>query len=728
MGWFSLLLSVSAIGFESLPLSVATTDDALSVLYNPAGFAFERGPNLCYLQLIDPDDYFKRSGIALQGGTGGLYLGLKPFSVGSGLGFEVSSGMGIGLAYHWLKDEPARLGAGLLWRPRGILSLGGRYDGLNRPRNEREAAVGLALRPFGDRFCLSLDGVWANDSLTPWLGGEFEPLDGLSMRIRATLEGEVSLQLGFGLGRSEIGMGARLDESQRVKGSIIGLSYSQEHRRSLLRPKGRFLEVRLKGLVADQRPGFSLFGARPSRTTWELLDELHRAAEDPGIKGVLLRLDSPRLSLAQAQELRYGLEALKAKGKPIVAYAPSYGISSYYLASLADKVAVAPAGDVMLLGLWARAQFFKGTLDKLGIEAEFEQAGKYKSAAEAFTRESMSEAFREEVEALLDDLYRRFIEDVARDRWLEPETLSARLDQGLFSPKDAQELGLVDTLCYYDELKELIKTDYQARVIPEKGFLKQKPWRYSWGSPSKVAVIYASGSIIEGESETDFLTGQVVMGAETITRAIEDARKDGRVKAVVLRVDSPGGSGLASDLIWRAVERAREEKPVLVSMGPLAASGGYYIACNSEEIFALGSTITGSIGVLGGKFNLSGLYSKLGISHEVIRRGEHADMFSDLRGFSEEERARFAGYIQDFYEDFVSKVAEGRGLSYEAVDSVAQGRVWTGNQALKLGLIDSLGGLWEAVERAKVLAGIEEAELIFLPRPKGVPFLRLLGG
>lgn len=167
----------------------------------------------------------------------------------------------------------------------------------------------------------------------------------------------------------------------------------------------------------------------------------------------------------------------------------------------------------------------------------------------------------------------------------------------------------------------------------------------------------------------------------------------------------------------------------MVSMGPVAASGGYYIACNSSEIFALPSTITGSIGVLSGKFNLAGLYSRLGITHDVIRRGEHADIFSDLRGFTEEEWARLTGYLQDFYKEFVSKVAEGRGRSYEAIDSVAQGRIWTGNQALKLGLVDSLGGLWEAVERAKALAGVEEAELIFLPRPKGVPFfLRLLGG
>lgn len=729
MGWFSVLVTVSALGFEPLPLSVATTDDALSIIYNPAGFAFGRGPNLSYLQLIERDAHFKQAGVAFQAGMGGLYLGLKPFSIGSGLGVEISSGMGLGFDYHWFKEEPARIGAGMIWRPWGFLSLGGRYDGLNRPKAEREPGVGLALRPFGDRFTLSIDGVWVRDSLLPRLGLELEPFDGLLVRAGATQKGEVGVQLGFGFGRPSLGIATRLDETRSLKSSVVQFGYSQEERRSLSKPKGRFLELTLKGRISDQRPGFSLFGARPTRTTWELLDGLYRAAADPGINGLLLRLEAPRLSLAQVQELRYGLGAFEARGKPIVAYAPNYSLSSYYLASLADEVAVVPTGTVMVLGIWARAPFLKGTLEKLGIEPEIGQAGKYKSGGEIFTRESMSEANREQMEALLDDLYNQFLGDVARARGLEPETLSARVDEGVLTPKDAKRLGLVDTLCYYEDLKELVKERYRASVIPERVFLGRRPWRYSWVRPPRIAVIYASGMILEGESETDFLTGQVIAGAETIVQAIESARKDGRVKAVVLRVDSPGGSGVASDLIWRAVGRARKEKPVVVSMGPVAASGGYYIACNSSEIFALPSTITGSIGVLSGKFNLAGLYSRLGITHDVIRRGEHADIFSDLRGFTEEEWARLTGYLQDFYKEFVSKVAEGRGRSYEAIDSVAQGRIWTGNQALKLGLVDSLGGLWEAVERAKALAGVEEAELIFLPRPKGVPFfLRLLGG
>ncbi len=293
----------------------------------------------------------------------------------------------------------------------------------------------------------------------------------------------------------------------------------------------------------------------------------------------------------------------------------------------------------------------------------------------------------------------------------------------------AKKEGLIDTFAYEDQLDSVLTTKFgKIRKISERKYLNQTFHDTDWvASPTKIAIIYGSGSIVQGESGTDPLSGDMTIGSTTITRVIKKARRDKSIKAIVLRVDSPGGDGFASYLIWRELEITRKQKPVIVSMGSVAASGGYYISCNSDKIFALPATVTGSIGVFSLKMVLAGLYDKIGMKTEVIKRGEHADAFSPHRKLTTEEHQILKKAIEDFYAQFVHKVAQGRNKTFEYIDSVGQGRVWTGNQAKALGLIDSLGGFLTAIDYAKAKAKVKEVKIEFLPKPRLGLFRPMLG-
>jgi protease-4 len=456
-------------------------------------------------------------------------------------------------------------------------------------------------------------------------------------------------------------------------------------------------------------------------TLRDVLTAIKRAEEDSRIENLLVRVRTSYLGWAKAEELRSALVDFKSSGKPLVAYVEYGGNLEYFLASAADEVYLHPQSVLDLRGIQAEVTFMRSTLEKLGIEAEFEQIGPYKNAPDVYTRTTLSEAHRESLESIVDDLYGRFVGALAEARNKSIEEMEGILDRGPFPAQTALELGLANELLYQDEIeKKLVSEGKTFHEVPTVGYQRETEEGLSLVGRPKLALIYGVGTILGGESISDPLAGRI-MGSDTIAKAFREAREDDSIRAVVFRVNSPGGADVAADVIWREAALTMEKKPVVVSMSDVAASGGYWVATASNGIVAEPTTLTGSIGVYAGKFNLSGLYEKIGFNKEKIGRGGSADFWSDTRSFTEEERKRFRGIVEAGYRRFLERVAEARDKETDEVDAIGQGRVWTGAQAVELGLVDELGGLDRAVALAKEKAGIPEGRDVVLdiyPRKK----------
>jgi protease-4 len=489
------------------------------------------------------------------------------------------------------------------------------------------------------------------------------------------------------------------------------------------------LALRISGTLPDYVPDdpFRRLLGAPTQSLSSLVLQFRKAKVDNRIKAILLEIDMSGIGWGKSEEIRDAIADFRSSGKPVYAYM-EYGMNKeFYIASACDKVYVAPPGELFINGLAADVMFFRGSLDKLGIYPDIYQIGQYKSAGDMFTRKDMSESHREYINSLLDDLFNRYVDTIAKARGKSVEEMRAIIDNAPYSAKQAKDAGLIDGIGYRSELEKEIKTllgykeTEQLRVVTGSSYRRVDSDSLGLNKGEKIAVIYATGDIGSGSSENS-PTGSQSIGSDTMVRAINEARDDKSVKAIVIRVDSPGGSGLASDIIWHAVEGAKQKKPVVVSMGDVAASGGYYISAAASKIIAQPSTITGSIGVVAGKPVMRGFYDWLGISNEYILRGKHAGMFRGTEKFSPEERAKFEEWIKStYYDEFIPKVAQGRSKEVEYVDSVGQGRVWTGGQAKDRGLIDEFGGLDRAVEVARELANIpadKGVRRVILPYPR----------
>jgi len=451
----------------------------------------------------------------------------------------------------------------------------------------------------------------------------------------------------------------------------------------------------------------------------DLLERLDGAAIDPDVKAVLLEVDRDSMGWAKVEELRAHVAKLRAANRRVYLYATGLGDVAYYLSTSCDKLLVAPTGWVGLDGLMAQVFFLRGALDKLGIVPEFEHTGAYKNAPDSYTRSGMSAEQRLVLGTILDQRYEELVAAVAKQRKLAPEAVRAAIDQGPYTARRAHELGLVDGLLYEDQARDLIDRD-AGRTLAEVDLVDyQGPWAPTLIARKQVALIYAVGTITSGRSRVDPFDGPQV-GAETLIQALKTAREDKAIRGVLLRIDSPGGDALASDLIWREVALTVKEKPVVVSMSEVAASGGYYIASAASEIVAQPATLTGSIGAFAGHFGLDGLYQKLGVNVETVKRGRYADFLETSHVMSGEERDKLAALLWEFYhDDFVAKVAEGRKLDPAAVDAAGRGRVWTGAEAKPLHLVDRLGGFDEAMAALSDRAGVsgQGIEVVVLPRP-----------
>jgi protease-4 len=498
------------------------------------------------------------------------------------------------------------------------------------------------------------------------------------------------------------------------------------------------LALKVDGELPDYVPDTlsrRLFGNDDQSLT-DLIEQLSKAKVDKRINGVLLEINLLGAGWGKAEELRGAIADFRTSGKPIYAYIEVGTNKEYYIATAAERVYVAPSGDLYINGFAADVMFFRGSLDKLGVYPDVFQIGKYKNAPDQFTRKEMTKEHHDVVDSILDDLFNRFVNTIAETRKKSPEDIRALIDNAPLSAKEALDAGLIDGTNYRDEVENELKKrlgykdEDELRVAKAEAYRQVTPESLGLNRGERIAVIYASGEIWPGKSGNSAMGGQSV-GSDTMVKAIGDAAKDKSIKAIVIRVDSPGGVHYASDTIWHAVEVAKQKKPVVVSMGDLGASGGYYISCNANKIIAEPSTYTGSIGIFAGKPVMKGLYDWLGITNQYVLRGKNAGMFRETEKFTPEERAKFESSIKSkYYDEFVPKVARGRGRDPEYIDSIAQGRVWTGAQAKENGLIDDFGGLDKAIEVAKNLAGIpadKGVRRVILPHPRSF-FEDIFGG
>ena len=488
------------------------------------------------------------------------------------------------------------------------------------------------------------------------------------------------------------------------------------------------LVLRVSGSLPDYTPDdpFKKFFGGPDQSLTGLVMQFKKAKVDRRIKGILLDINMSGVGWGKAEELRDAIADFRSSGKPVYAYIELGMNKEYYIATACDKIFVPPPGELFINGLAADVMFFRGSLDKLGIYPDIYQIGKYKSVGDMFTQKQMTDAHREYINSMLDDLFNRYVNTIAQARHKTPEEVRTLIDNAPYDADKAKEAGLIDEAMYRDqvdnELKKLLGQKETDTLAAVRGvdYRDVSPESLGLNKGERIAVIYATGDIGSGSSQNS-PSGDQSIGSDTVVKALNDATADKNIKAIVLRVDSPGGSGLASDIIWRAVDTANQKKPVVVSMSDVAASGGYYISASASKIVAQPSTITGSIGVVAGKPVMRGFYDWIGISNEYVLRGKTSGMFRETEKFSDEERAKFEEWIKTtYYSDFIPKVAKGRGKDPEFVDSVGQGRVWTGAQAKDRSLVDEFGGLDKAIEVAKQLAKIpaeKGVERVILPYP-----------
>jgi protease-4 len=449
-----------------------------------------------------------------------------------------------------------------------------------------------------------------------------------------------------------------------------------------------------------------------------VLEMLKQAKTDARVTHLVLVPTGGSNFWAKAQELRDGILDFRKSGKKAIAFLEYGGDQEYYLATACDRIYLLPSSVLDVKGVATYEVFLRGTFDKVGAVPDLLHIGDYKTAVNTFTEKTFTPAHREMTTSLNREAFEQLVNGIAEGRKKTPEDVRALIDKGPFLPEDALNDGLIDDLAYRDQVDD--KAGFAGSELteaPDYARAQSHPFRFSHGD--KIALIYAVGTISSGESGQG--ANGAYVGSETLVEYIQRARADKGVKAVVLRVDSPGGSSIASDVIWRELMLTREQKPLIVSMSDLAASGGYYIAIPGHVIIAQPGTLTGSIGIFSGKFVTGGTFKKLGANIEGVTSGKFADMNSPVRPFSPEERAKVEEQMQAFYDGFIEKVAQSRKSTPEKIDAIAQGRVWTGRQALANGLVDKLGGLDMAVaiakERAKIPAG-QDVELIVYPPKK----------
>jgi protease-4 len=752
---------VGSRGVTLPPESTAIVDEATALSINPGSLRFVGGPQLYFVH--------ERNRALNQVGNG-LFTGTTLLgSVGTGFGVEwirnqtepdyrrTSFGFALGTdtlslgathhAFSSADESIEKLSSwdiGLSARPWPEFSYSVVARDINEPeqgayRLQRTFDVGVGVRPFGDRYTLGVDYLFR--------AGELD-----AGRLSYALKAEVSQGLRLGAGLSHglrngeelvFQLSATLDTSRfgftyAVGGSeagvdhVLGVRLSSEPYRSVRLATGSValldLNDRLAGGVS---PGLALFGVSGSDPYLGLMRFLDLATQDPELRGVVLKLEGlGEVDWGRAEELRQAVLRLRGSGKKVMAVLLSCDDKGYLVASAADEIYALPASSLTINGLTAGVLSLGGTMEKLGVSWDVARVGEYKTAPEQLTLKEMSAAERETVNAYLDTQVSWYEESVTAGRKLPPGRLREAWAVGLIPAKRAQELGLVDgILMDQTELEKKVRELAPGAQYAE-GYSPRATRETYWGRRRRIAIVPVLGSIAGGKSREDPLGATRIAGAETVVLALEKAQTDPSVVAIVLRVDSGGGDVLASDLMYRAVLEAKKRKPVIASMGDVAASGGYYVAMGADEILANPTTITGSIGVFYLKPALKGLLGdKLGMNNESLPRAPLADLLDPWRPWTPEEQAAVQAWVDTTYDNFITYVAAERKLDKAKVDSIARGRVWSGKDAQARGLVDRLGGFAEAVEAARTrgkVAASEDMDLVVYGESRGL--LSSLGG
>ena len=511
--------------------------------------------------------------------------------------------------------------------------------------------------------------------------------------------------------------------------------------------KVRYAEFVLKGALPESPGGSGPF-ADISIDLRKQIARIDRAANDDTIGGMVLRLQQFGMGRGQVNELRKAIQRFRSAGKHAVAELEVATTPTYLLACACDEIVMPESGFLVLPGIRAEPLFYKGLLAKIGVKADFVHVGDAKGAAEPYTRREWSKPVKKNITSLVDDLYDQMIDTITMDRPMKRQTVIDAIDKGLLTASEAQEIGLIDRLAYSGSLRGRLEIAHKADKVAFVRNYGQKKVDTDFSGPTgffkllglmaggndkgsksgdRIAIVYAVGPIMTGESEVDPFGSSESIGSTTIVEALEEAASDSRTAAIVLRVDSPGGSAVASDLIWNKIQEI--DLPVVASMGNVAASGGYYISMGCDKIYAEPTTVTGSIGVVGGKMAIRGMLGKIGITSDLITRGKNSGIFSPMEKFSASEREALVSMMDDTYEQFTAKAAEGRSLSQARIKELGGGRVYTGRQAKRLGLIDELGDLKAAIQEAKRLAGIDsESKVPIETYPEATDFFESLFG
>jgi protease-4 len=720
--------------------SSAGDDGAGAMWSNPANLALDPDPSWIVLGTQQADAQVDRGrSLAFAGNIGALGLGIHTVDSPTGEGWwTLSSGLGLRLdrtvsfgghlGWHLPEGPDNNFMTGdlsLSWRPTSWVGTSVAVWNVGRWDDEiagAQVVPGVVFRPWEDKLYLGVDYVQPfPTSADPTPSTGLDLADGTvegSLRIQAgkgwvvRLSGDQTGRVGAGfeLYWGQAGVGGFVDTPIDGGTDILATVYGRT-------PTGARHKLSTGPRVAkfqfDQaypyREATGFFASR-GETYLHLLSRLEGAARDPSLEGIVIEIDWAPFSFAQIEEIRGRIASMRASGKKVVVYLDRYPDNrTYFLASAADEILLHPSGDLELIGLSAEMQYFRGALDFLGIEPQVAKRSEYKSAPEAMMRTEASGPAREQMNALLDDLSEHLYQAIATDRGWEAEHVRSLIDEGPFTADEALEHRLVDALVYPDEVHAQLDRLFTDRHTLDSEYGNDRD-TMGWLPRRELAVITIDGGIVSGESGgPGFFGGGFTAGADTIVRQLQAASSEDSIKAVVLRVDSPGGSSFASDEIWRAVERVKKAgKPVVVSMGSMAASGGYYVAAGADTIVANPSTITGSIGVYAGpKFSLEGLYDKVGIGSELYVRGRNAAMWSMSKPMDEYEFAAVNRLVGHTYAQFKARVGDGRGLDDDQVEAVARGRVWSGVDAQNGGLVDELGGFHDAVRIACEKAGMD---------------------
>jgi protease-4 len=721
------------------PTSAALADEAFAAVINPAGLA--RAPGLQF------DYAFERSlaraqtahGAYLSLGGDGLAGALTADWVGGAVGhrrfsWALAAGgqpLSLGVAYHWIGspdptlDGLGGLDLGVLSRPLPQLSLAATVHNAEQPASSpspRTWALEVGLRPLGERVTLGVDYLFGESAL---LGGRLQYTAqvelfrglrlsaGVSHGFSSSPPDELLIQAAVTLDLSNAGL------TYSVGSATGGLSHEALLRltsrpgRDLTSAGGMVALFDLPDLLRGGGGPLSLLGLGGGEDPFLRVTRLLEAAErDDTLRGIVLKIDDlPDTGLAKIEELRESVLRLRHAGKKVVAVVLKAEDPEYLLASAADVVYALPQSVLQVDGLRARAEFLGGAMQKLNVTWDVARVGAYKNSPHQLTRTDMSAEQREALDAYLDSTFQQLQSGLGPR--LSPDAFAKALQVALIPPNTARELGLVDEVISPQALDRKL-----SELVPgarfEAGYDPFSRREEAWGRRRRIAVVPVVGTIAGGKSRQDGLAGSAIAGAETVIRALADAADDGQVAAIVLRVDSPGGDGLASDLMYRAVLEAKEKKPVVASMGDKAASGGYYAAMGAQEIYASPATLTGSIGVFFIKPAIGDLLNTLGVSAQTLTRGKFADFSSELRPWTPEERRIAQSWVDAFYDGFITEAAKSRSTTKEKIDAVARGRIWSGTDAKARGLVDQLGGLHDAIAAARRRAGIPVGEVVDL--------------